>query len=208
MYNTFKILILVGLVYYIIMLMGCVDKKTVYTCILPHNVQLHEGDVVFRRGGGVESHIVMATDRKGDYSHVGIVVDSAGFPMVVHAVPGEPDFKGDPDRVKMDMPDHFFSSEFTSIGEVCRVADTAVARRAAQAALAVYNRHTLFDHDYDDKDTTRMYCTELIVYAYNRAGLSLVSDERHEVRLPILSADCIFPSDIRNSKYLETIAFF
>lgn len=208
MHNIFKILISIGLAYCIMIIMGCVDKKPVYKCAIPSEVRLREGDVVFRRGGGMESYIVMAVDRKGHYSHVGIVVDSAGFPMIVHAVPGEPDFNGDLDRVKMDAPEHFFSSEFTSTGEVCRIADTAVAGRAAQAALAVYKRKTLFDHEYDDRDTTRMYCTELIVYAYNRAGLSLVSDERHEVCLLTFSANCIFPSDIRNSKYLEAIAIF
>ena len=128
--------------------------------------------------------------------------------MVVHAVPGEPDFEGDPDRVKMDRPEHFFSSQYTSIGEVCRTPDTAAAQRAALAALAVYHRHTLFDHDYDDADTAKMYCTELIVHAYARAGLPLVGAERHEVRLPMLSADCIFPSDIRNSRQLETVITF
>lgn len=208
MYNIFNLPALAVLVCHIIALTGCTDEETVYNCILPDEVRLHEGDIVFRRGGGIESHVVMAVDRRGNYSHVGIVIDSAGIPMVVHAVPGEPDFKGDPDRVKMDVPDRFFSTEFTSIGEVCRVADTAVARRAAQAALGTYKRRTLFDHNYDDRDTNRMYCTELIVYAYHRAGLSLVSDERHEVRLPMFSANCIFPSDIRKSKHLKTIAIF
>ena len=38
----------------------------------------------------------MAADRGGSYSHVGMVVDSCGVMMVVHAVPDEPDYEGDP----------------------------------------------------------------------------------------------------------------
>lgn len=213
MHSVFHFFVLAGSVCHIVavwdVLLDYMDGKPAYHCIMPDGVQLREGDIVFRRGGGIVSHVVTAADREGNYSHVGIVVlGDDGRPMVVHAVPGEPDFKGDPDRVKMDAPERFFSSEFTSIGEVCRVADTAVARQAAQVALAVYKRHTLFDHDYDDCDTTRMYCTELVVHAYLRAGLPLVGDERHEVRLPVLSADCIFPSDIRNSSSLEPIIIF
>jgi len=164
--------------------------------------------LVFRLGGGLTSRAITTYDRGGRYSHVGQVVDSAGQPMVIHAVPDEHDSPSDSDRVKMDRAEHFFSSQYTSIGEVCRTVDTAVAHRAALAALAVYRRHTLFDHDYDDADTAKMYCTELIVHAYAHAGLPLVGAERHEVRLPMLSADCIFPSDIRNSRLLETVITF
>ena len=87
-------------------------------CILPVGTELREGDVVLRMGGGVTSHAVVAADRGGQYSHVGIVVDSCGHPMIVHAVPGEPDFAGDVDRVKMDSPEKFFSSMTASCGAV------------------------------------------------------------------------------------------
>ena len=212
MHSVFHFFVLAGSVCHIVavwdVLMEYVQEKPAYHSILPEGLQLREGDVVFRRGGGMVSHVVVAADREGNYSHVGIVVDSAGVPMVVHAVPGEPDFEGDPDRVKMDRPEHFFSSQYTSIGEVCRAKDSAAARQAAQVAMAVYRRHTLFDHDYDDHDTVRMYCTELIVHAYARAGLPLVGSARHEVRLPMLTADCIFPSDIKDSRQLESLITF
>lgn len=55
---------------------------------MPDDCQLKTGDVVFRRGSGLTSHVVLAADVNGNYSHLGIVVDSAGIKMVVHAVPG------------------------------------------------------------------------------------------------------------------------
>ncbi len=177
-------------------------------CILPAGVGLEEGDVVFRCGGGFTSHAVLVGDRGGQYSHVGIVVDSCGVKMIVHAVPGEPDFEGDPDRVKMERPEAFFSTLRTDVGEVCRVSDRVIARRAARKAVEVYRRHTLFDHDYDDRDTTRMYCTEFIAYVYQQAGMPLVGRERHRVDLPTLHADVLYPSDIHKSKKLKSIIIF
>lgn len=176
--------------------------------ILPDDCQLKTGDVVFRRGGGLTSHVVLAADVNGNYSHLGIVVDSAGVKMVVHAVPGEPDYDGDEDRVKMDTPEQFFSTALTTIGEVCRPKDTIIGRKAAEVAMRQYRKHVLFDHDYNDKDTTKMYCTELVAYAYHEAGYELISKERHKVDLPFLKVECIFPSDIYSSEFLESIIMF
>lgn len=179
-----------------------------FKSILPEELELHEGDVVFRRGGGMTSRAVLMADIKGDYSHIGIVVDSAGHKMIVHAVPGEPDFEGDEDRVKMDKPECFFSTEFTNIGEICRPKDAQIAVKAAEVAMRQYRKGVLFDHDYNDRDTTKMYCTELVAYAFRLAGHEIISNDRHHVNLPILKTDCIFPSDIHSSDFLESILMF
>lgn len=178
--------------------------------IFPDGVELHEGDIVFRRGNGLTSRAVLAADRHGLYSHVGIVVDSCGVMMVVHAVPGEPDYDGDPDRVKMEPPEKFFISLNADIGEVKRLrGDTVAPSVAARKAVEIYRRGTLFDHDYDDTDTTRMYCCELVMHAYACAGVALVGTSRHDFRLPGLGIiRCVLPSDICNYRRLTTVAAF
>ena len=98
----------INLVFICLLLMSCSGKEGEGT-ILPDGLELAEGDIVFRRGTGLMSHTVVAADG-GKYSHMGIVVDSAGVKMVVHAVPDEPDFPGDVDRVKMELPSKFFST--------------------------------------------------------------------------------------------------
>lgn len=183
------------------------SKRTAH-CILPDSVQLLPGDVVFRRGEGFTSQVVLVADREGDYSHTGIVVDSCGTLLIVHAVPGEPDFEGDPDRVKADRPEHFFLSTFASIGEVCRPADSAIAVRASEVAWEAYKRHTLFDHDYDDEDTTRLYCTELVAFAFRSAGQDIVEGRGHHINLPTMQTDCVFPSDIYASDFLKSLIQF
>lgn len=176
--------------------------------ILPSDCQLKTGDIVFRRGGGVTSQAVLIAEKGGVYSHVGIVVDSAGVKMIVHAVPDEPDFEGDSDRVKMDRPEVFFNEVRASQGEVRRHRDTLLARKAAEMAMKVYQRHTPFDHDYDDKDTTRMYCTELVTYAYRQAGCPLSGIQHHGLRFMSLETDCVLPSDILDCKDLQLIVKF
>ena len=191
-----------------ILLCACSDIDSGFKCILPEGAELKTGDVVFRRGGGFTSQAVLAADRNGNYSHIGIVVEEGGEMMIVHAVPGEPDFDGDVDRVKMDTPERFFSSEYASIGEICRPIDSMTAINAAVEAYRVYKRNVLFDHDYNDADTTKMYCTELVVHAFKKAGITLIGPERHEVRLPIVNINCIVPSDIHESPYLKTVLTF
>lgn len=195
------------IVFLILTAVACSPSEQ-HFCIMPADCQLHEGDIVFRRGGSMMSRSVVALDAHGQYSHVGIVVDSAGCPMVVHAVPGEPDYGGDVDRVKMDTPERFFSSENAVVGEVCRHADTLVARQAAREAWRVYRRNILFDHDYDAADTTRMYCTELVVHAYERAGCRLTEAPPRRISLPGLHVDCYFPSDVYDCSQLQSVRKF
>ena len=183
------------------------QKQQPLASIMPANADLRSGDVVFRRGGGIASRAVMTADHHGKYSHVGIVVDSCGVMMIVHAVPQE--HRSDASEfVKMESPEHFYSSHRAVIGEICRHSDSALAKRAAAVAVEVYRRKVMFDHDYDETDTTKMYCTELVEYAFTRAGASLADDRRHNVSLPFLHATCILPSDIYASSHLASVKTF
>lgn len=180
---------------------GTAAKK--HESILPADFCLEEGDVVFRQGSGMAGRAVRMADGGSLYSHVGIVADSCGRMWVVHAVPGEPDFPGDPDRVKADVPERFFSTLYATMGAVARCPDKALARKAARKAWEIYRRGTLFDHDYDDRDTVRMYCTELVNFAYGQAGCPLADGKRRHIELPGLVCDCLFPSDLLQSSRLR-----
>ena len=190
-------------------MLACSDTDRMQSgTILPDGVELKAGDVVFRRGSGFTSQAVLLAEKGGAYSHTGIVVDSAGVLMIVHAVPGEPDCEGDEDRVKMEHPQSFFHPLKASQGAVYRHVDSIAARQAAVQALQTYWRHPLFDHDYDDTDTTRLYCTELVVHAYSRTSHPLNDVQHQHLHLVGFEADCILPSDVLGSKDLKQIATF
>ena len=50
---------------------------------------LQAGDIVFRRGEGFASRMVIFNDPDGDYSHVGMIVQKDSTLVVVHALPGK-----------------------------------------------------------------------------------------------------------------------
>ena len=188
------------LAYTFLILAGiCGCRNNTKTTIFPDSCRLSAGDVVFRKGEGMTSRVVILADKEGTYSHVGIVVDSAGMPMIVHAVPGEPVFEGDPDRVKMDTPQKFYSSVSASAGEVCRFRGSpVVARRAAAYAMQVYRRHT-----------PEMYCCELVEAAYTYAGTPLTDGNRHSLSFPGMGTyRCMLPSDILQSPRLSRYMAF
>ena len=85
--------------------LGKTDSQTLPTELFS------DGDLAFRRGTGFMSRIVVAADKNGTYSHVGILKKMQGEWHVIHAVPGEPEFKGDPDRVKIEPLTRFFTPD-------------------------------------------------------------------------------------------------
>lgn len=187
---------------------SCNRTKVDTFSLVPDSIELQEGDVVMRRCTSLSSRMVTWSDSDGAFSHTGIVVDSAGTPMIVHAVPDEPDYDGDPDRVKMDSPARFFSSAHAIAAAVLRHPDAEVAKTAARCAYGKYRQRVLFDHHFDDTDTTQLYCTELIVHAYRHAGVELVDSQRHVVDLPGVYYRCILPSQLEHSTQLKTIFMF
>lgn len=185
------------------------DKRST---IIPDAVvrQCREGDIVLREGTAIESHVVRAANRRSHFTHCGLVARMGGELMVVHAVPDEPDFEGDPDRVKVETIAQFFSTRRAKRGCLLRCrTDSLTARRAAHKALELYRSHTLFDHDYDDSDSTRMYCSELVVFAYAKAGFSFGTLEHNDYNLLTTRLHhVLLPSEFTASRRTTIIAEF
>ena len=116
-----------------LVLVGCQgssDKETP-PVELPQEL-FRDGDIAFRRGTGITSRVVLAADREGAYSHTGILKKKAGQWYVIHAVPGEPDFKDDPDRVKMETVEVFFEKRKAVNGAIMRVSGVKQHIRAGK----------------------------------------------------------------------------
>lgn len=186
--------------------MGCGDggsSSVDYTTLI---AKLKEGDLLFRRGTGVVGHIVTSADEAGEFSHVGIVVNRDSCWQVVHAVPHEHDFEGDFDRVKIESIEHFLGYyPDATIGLYRTTLASKQVAIAVRCALRLSDRSVPFDHDYDLDDTTHLYCTELVEYAYSLAGISLSEGRRTKVNIPSLTGYYIMPSDLTRSSYLKPI---
>jgi len=182
------------------------DESPQKTIILKE-CEFQEGDIVFRRGQGLNSEAVLYADG-GLYSHVGIVVDYQGKKMIIHSVPWEQEQQDDEDRIKMDSIQGFFSEDKAVIGAICRPYDKSIRKKSAMYAIDLYNEKIPFDHDYDSSDSTKFYCTEFLMFIYNKCGKKLVDTEGHDVNFPLINHKVFLPSDIYNSKQLKLIKQF
>lgn len=169
-------------------------------------LRLEEGDLLFRKGTGIVGHIVTSVDNRGEFSHVGIVVRRGDEWQVIHAVPHEPDFEGDFDRVKIESVDSFLGRyPNATIGHYRTTLASEQVAIAVLNATRLCNESIPFDHDYDLSDTTHLYCTEFVEYVYSLAGISLSEGRRTELSFPALSGSYIMPSDLTESSYLKPI---
>mgnify|MGYP000979477423 CR=1 FL=1 len=193
----------IGIVLCLSFLLSCKEARH-QDFLFPEHL-LREGDLAFRCGRSMASNTVLAADAGGEYSHVGIVVKQNDTFKIIHAVPDEHDNEYDVDRVKMDDIQTFFSPEKSIYGAIMRVNDSTIATTAAHRALQIIEQGTLFDHNYDLSDSSKMYCTELIYFVYKEAGIDLTEGRRSNVKLPVVSGTYIFPSDIQKNSSLQLL---
>lgn len=180
----------------------CTEHRTEQR-VTPDTSEFREGDLAFRYGLGIESHVVGVVS-DGVFSHVGILhYDEQKGWMVVHAVPGEaPD--GEADVVKEEPIDSFYLPMRALRGGWARIdCDSLIAWKATEYALLKAKERVLFDDDYRLSDTTALYCTELVWRSYLAQGLDLVDGKR--TTMPAMSTDTeyILPSDIVDSKRVK-----
>lgn len=146
--------------------------------------QLQPGDVVFRRGTGPEAEVVagasIGTSGESRWTHVGIVASGpAGGLRVIHA---------DSSRgVVADEPGRFFSVSEARSGDFLRVAGGSSAAQAAESYLGLP-----FDAEFSLKDKRALYCTELVLAAFEDAGTGV----RPALRKLPLSEPMAFPDDL------------
>lgn len=166
--------------------------------------ELKEGDILFRKGNSSKTRAVMMADTDGIYSHVGIAVAKGSELMVVHITPGER-YEGETeDYIKMEKIEHFFSPKLASKGAFARFQDSIqCSQEAAKFAKVLFEKKITFDHDYNWKDSSKMYCTELLWYVFQMAGRDITNGRRSEIRgFPLYSGEYIFPSDILKNEQL------
>ena len=210
-YHIFKNIKCIFLLYTIILMNSCENKRVGDNVDHINSIStlIDEGDIVFRRGEGLVSQIVLAHDIGGNYSHIGLVVCDNGKLKIAHSVPGEHDDSNDFDRVKLDNVDIYFSSSYATKGAVKRIhISDEQKRKLSSKALEIVARKVPFDHHYNLEDTSELYCTEFVRHIYLTIGIDLTEGRRTNAYIPGMQGEYVMPSDIYNNEGLKLIYCF
>lgn len=157
------------------------------------------GDLIFRTGTENVSHAVMAIDQ-GLYSHVGLLVGSAGHWQVLHATPAER--PGSPDAVVLDALSFYLHPQRASTFQVFHVQGTQAAQRQQVVDWALAQQGRRF-HILDSSLGT--YCTTLVWDAWMQADVDLQVQFTH-LALPLLSGNYLLPSALAASPRLQALS--
>ena len=194
-----------------IILYACALLFTSCTSIennIPDDLELHNGDIIFRRGNSAASYFVNFADKKKGYTHVGMVIEIEGEFMAIHAVPGEAP-QGEIEKIKIEPLEDFFHSDKAITGGIYRTKITSEQLNVVTSeALRFYHKNVPFDNSYNLQDSTEIYCTELITRSFDKINHKIAQQNVTEVDMPIFKGIYIFPSDIlKNSELTEVFSY-
>jgi Permuted papain-like amidase enzyme, YaeF/YiiX, C92 family len=133
-------------------------NSKVFSCI-------KEGDILLRQGQGpFSTHIVRYLDEKHPLSHCGIVCNINNKLMVVHCISEE--LSGIDGAQTQSIPDFFADVADSNIAIVRPLLDTNQKIKFISEAKRYLNKKIKFDHDFNFKDTSKLYCSELVYHSY------------------------------------------
>lgn len=166
---------------------------------------LKDGDVIFRRGTSFISNMVLMADEKSIYSHTGIIKIIEGIYCVIHSVHAEE--LGEKDITKIESLTDFLIRDRATAVAIYRLnlENNTISIGAANIANNFAKQNVPFDSDFNLKDDSRLYCTELVWKSYLFAGIDLVDNTFDNIDIPLSKGPYILPGTLLKSKHLKSI---
>ena len=159
------------------------------------SAEMRDGDLVFVKSTSWRARVVSwFGGREERFSHVGILLWKYGRPHIIHAAPEGGSV------VLEELSTFLRRATFTEAG-VFRLRDTADEgiHRAVVAAEEFAVDRVPFDRDFSLDTIDRLYCTELIIRAFESAGVELLESSRSK------ADNILLPSEIAVSPILEEV---
>ena len=161
--------------------------------------QLHDGDIIMRRGYGVVSSMISnMNDAPYNLSHCAILVQEPGGQFsVIHSVSSD---LSDIDGVQKQSLDRFTNESVPQTLVVIRHkgGDTLVGHQIADASKKYLAEQIKFDHHFDLSDSSTFYCSELIYRVYGDVFKKDCFPERNKTNHPNFLT---FPAFVDSSKF-------
>lgn len=150
---------------------ACSSGKAVSRTAAVPDVGFCSGDLVFRYGDGLFSPFFRDFGGKGNpYSHVGVIVLDSGTLNVVHAEAEEWSGRG---GVRTDPLEDFLKG--VRVWGLYRLRASPGKREGVARTARRYARRKLpFDTAFDCRDSTAVYCSELVMRAVNAGCYSFL----------------------------------
>lgn len=196
---SYVALVLIGLTFF--------EKALSYSRYSNHSIisikdasRIQTGDLVFRRGRDIDSHVVLEADTAGQYSHVGLAWLQNGRVFILHALPDE---NGTKNGVVVEPLEIFsLESKASGIGVYRIHASSETLNNIVMYALSFKGRP--FDTSFDISNQDRFYCTELVWFAYQHFGLQIIKSFDY-MGLPMKPGSYILPGTIQTGRGISVI---
>ena len=160
---------------------------------------LHNGDLILRCGRSTESFAVYLADANADFTHIGIISIENDIPYVIHAVPSKTNL------IQKEKLSTFLNSTNASKFAIYRSNFNEVyLDKVVKTANNYYLNKYEFDTKYDLTTNTKLYCTELVLKAFNTVGDTLKVKSK-ELNYIIGKHLIIFPSEFTKSTFFTRI---
>lgn len=174
--------------------------------------KIRDGDIVFRNGKDHTSEAIRdfsLTDKS--YSHCGIALREGDSVMIYHMYAGQENPTGEMQR---EWINYFIDGRKNLGFAVYRYTlDSAELLKLAGEMRKLFNRHTVFDMNFDYNTDDKQYCAEMISKALDKATAGRIKIPHTKIEMNTLVKKYLnrFPDmqrRIKNSKlkHLEYIA--
>ena len=158
---------------------------------IPSDVTLHPGDVILLGSSTWRGRLLKLLERDCLYVHTGILDKEDGHNYLVHADPSH-------NAVVRESLDAYLSSNRVECVMVMRVEyGGQEAIRAVDYARTQWENAQRFNNTFRYGEGNGLYCTELVLCAWQAAGVELLPD--------ISRGDKVFPSELLKSCRLKRI---
>jgi len=160
---------------------------------------LHNGDLILRCGRSTESFALYMADANSEFTHIGIISIENEIPYVIHAVPCKTNLIQKETLSTFLHPKN--ASEFAIYrSDFNKIHLDKVVKKANNYYLNKYE----FDTKYDLSTDSKLYCTELVLKAFNSAGATLKVKPK-ELNFIIGKHIIIFPSAFTKAPFFTRI---
>lgn len=155
-------------------------EDTLQTSITTFKETAQNGDLITRLGNDILSYQIKLLNDSGKlYSHAGLIIERNGQKWVAHIAPAETDA----DTIQYSPIDSFINPAHNLTAALYRYKLSSEEKDSVRSLIEQYKVSGLrFDRSYDLETKDKMYCSEMIAEALQKASNNRITVQT--IRVP------------------------